>query len=273
MNVFNKKNRFNRETGQDVSPSLKKKMLRHCFALGLIIAAYQMIPGLMFPIESLYVTGNISHLDEVELKRVVKKQIDAGFFSVNVAAVKSVVQELAWVQSVSVRRVWPDSLHIEITEHVAVAKWGDQQLINQSGYLFDAGSMGAERWASNNSVNLSNLPHISGPIDSYSELYAYYQDMQMVIEKAGLTVKSVDVDARRSMRVTLMNGVVLLLGRVDEESYDYQELTRFVSAYNKTLQYREADISEIDLRYTNGFAVRWKDQTIAQNTDVASLRL
>ena len=211
-------------------------------------------------------------MDQDELKRTVKSEIDAGFFSVDVDRVKSAVQSLPWVQSVSVRRVWPDSLHLEITEHIAVARWGREYLINQRGHLFKITKLDANVMTPDNELSFSSLPHISGPKDMYSELFTQYQQMQMIIESTGLSVDKVEVNARRSMRVTLNNGIVLLLGRVVEETYDYQELARFVIAYKQTLLHREAEISEIDLRYTNGFAVQWKDKNLVYNTDTTRFR-
>lgn len=242
-----------------------KRVAIICLCGGLLVGAYHTLDIYLLPVESLYVTGNISHLDQADLARTVKRQIDAGFFAVDVDRVKVAVQDLAWVQSVSVRRVWPDSLHIEITEHIPVARWQDDYLINERGELFMASSINAQPAAE------SSLPHITGPDDLQPELYKHFLQIRSVMQGSELDVAKVAVDTRRSMRLTLRNGIVLLMGRMSELPYDYERLTKFVSAYDKSLQQRVGDISEIDLRYTNGFAVQWKKQT-AQLRDVAGLQ-
>ena len=51
------------------------------------------------------------------------------------------------------------------------------------------------------------------------------------------------------------NGLLLSLGRSDT----YPRMQRFVKTYTQTIAPRLADIERIDLRYTNGFAIRWRD--------------
>ncbi len=53
----------------------------------------------------------------------------------------------------------------------------------------------------------------------------------------------------------------VMLGRGD----GYQRLLRFVRFYHRALQGRTAEVELVDLRYSNGFAVRWKDAESALN--------
>ncbi|MFV2055605.1 MAG: cell division protein FtsQ/DivIB [Thiohalomonadales bacterium] len=261
MDAPMKGNRLTQKNGNKVSRPWIIRIVSLGFLAVTIMASYQLLSTYLLPIKSLYVTGNIENMDKEDLKQTVKKEIDAGFFAVNVNKIKTAVQELDWVQSVSVRRVWPDSLHIEVTEHIAVARWRDRYLVNERGFLFEAKDLLNKKIVLD---KISKLPVITGPKNLFEELYRHYGDIKSVIEKGHLQVVKLEVDARRATRVTLSNGIVLLLGRVLIESHDYQELTRFVSAYNRTLVQSAMNIREIDLRYTNGFAVQWKDRKLAQ---------
>ena len=48
----------------------------------------------------------------------------------DVSGIQESLQKLAWVDQVSVRRVWPDRLEIQVLEQLAVAHWGDNSYMN-----------------------------------------------------------------------------------------------------------------------------------------------
>ena len=69
-----------------------------------------------------------------------------------------------------------------------------------------------------------------------------------------LSVGSLQLDARRTWRVQLSNGLTLEVGR----SHPVQRLERFVRVYPAILAAGEGRVLSVDLRYSNGFAVQWQ---------------
>ena len=63
------------------------------------------------------------------------------------------------------------------------------------------------------------------------------------------------MNERRAWSLRLANGLQLGLGRNDI----HLRLLRFVRVYAEVLKPRLEAIDSVDLRYTNGFAVRWHD--------------
>ncbi len=63
------------------------------------------------------------------------------------------------------------------------------------------------------------------------------------------------VTDRRAWQMTLDNGIELRFGRGDVDAL----LDRFARVYLRVLSASATRIAAVDLRYTNGFAVRWKD--------------
>lgn len=219
--------------------------------VGIIIfvwAIYSLANQYLLPIHTLYVTGNIENVDKALLRKAAQDAITQGFFAVDVNAVKETVHDLPWVQNVSVRRIWPDGLHVHIKEQTAVARWGQSKLINELGELFSP----------NQQITSSELPMILGAEGMHASLFQQLNALQVSLKSTGLTVTKLVYDARHSMQVTLSNNVVLLLGRVRSVEENYAELLRFSDAYRSTLAKYADDIDGIDLRYTNGFAVHWK---------------
>jgi cell division protein FtsQ len=69
-----------------------------------------------------------------------------------------------------------------------------------------------------------------------------------------MRLAALELDARGAWNLTLDNGVMVRLGRrqVDER------FERFVLAAAKLVSQRATDITYVDMRYSNGFAVGWK---------------
>ena len=196
------------------------------------------------PIERVQVKGTFQHLDKKDLYAAIGELANSGFFSVDVHAVKQVAEKLAWVDRASVRRVWPNILQVEITEQVPLAKWKDGRVVNRRGEIINV----------ENGSQLSALPLFSGP-EGVSEMLAKrFQLMSAQLVGLGLNITALSISERRAWRVSLSNGLDLLLGRSANE----MQIARFSEAYKTVLAEQVEKIQSVDLRYTNGFAVRWK---------------
>jgi len=71
----------------------------------------------------------------------------------------------------------------------------------------------------------------------------------------GLKVSNLTMNERRAWSIRLSNGLQMILGRKDT----HLRLLRFVRVYADVLKPRLEAIDTVDLRYTNGFAVHWRD--------------
>lgn len=199
-----------------------------------------------FPIRSIQIIGDLHHLSKGQLQDIVVPHATGGFFNVDVRSIRRAVMELPWADSVSVRRVWPDSLHILVTEQVPFARWGEKGVLNARGELFYPGP---------DSVP-GGLPDFHGPDAQEGAVVNAYRDMSRALAPVGLRITKLVLDERRAWRLELDNGIELSLGRVDH----YPRLVRFVRIYPKLLASRTGAVRSIDFRYTNGFAVLWKGQ-------------
>lgn len=191
------------------------------------------------------VTGRFQRVSPIEVEQAVKARVrDIGLVSVDLAAVRRAVEQLPWVDSATVERQWPGTLNIRVTEQVAAARWGANGLLNTRGELFisEARHIPPE------------LPRLSGPTGTQTEVARRYLAAQGALTEAGMRLTAVRLDSRGSWEFDLDNGITLRLGRrqVDER------FTRFVQAGVGQVAAHASDISYIDMRYTNGFAIGWR---------------
>lgn len=198
------------------------------------------------PIRKIHAQGTFEHISENALRSVVGQTLAGGYFTVNVDEVQHAVTALPWVAEASVRRVWPDTLAISVTEQQAIAQWAKGGLVNQQGVLFKPEVI----------TFPMNLPVLDGPVGMERNLTEYYRLAQKIIEPLSLHIHQLHMDSRHAIRLKLSNGIELILGREHTQS----RLQRFARVYSKVLATRSADIERIDMRYSNGLAVGWRKQ-------------
>jgi cell division protein FtsQ len=213
--------------------------------------AVELIDPQSMQIKSVQVEGMFEQVDPHNVKRVAASFSEYGFLGVDVETVKLAIETLPWVKQASVRRVWPDTLYISLEEQAAVARWSDRGLVSPGGELFFP----------QDSATFSHLPELLGPASNGAVVLAKYRQLNEMLAVHELSIKRLEQDERRAWVVTLSSGVKLLLGRKESEV----RLTRFIEVYPKVLKAWEQKIDEVDLRYPNGFAVRWNAVTGNEN--------
>lgn len=198
-----------------------------------------------WPITQLTVQAEFRHVTMPELRAVVLPRLGKGFFALDLDDVRRAVAALPWVESVEARKRWPDTLQLRIVERQPFARWNDQQLISRQGQLFRAPLDAADAAA---------LPSLSGPDDHLAEVVAFYADVRKAFTRTNLDVNGVALTARGSWSITTTSGARIVIGDRDLAG---ARLRRFLDVYPQLIAGHDTGFEYADLRYTNGFAVRW----------------
>jgi cell division protein FtsQ len=202
-----------------------------------------------WPVRQLQVQGEFAHVNAAELKQAVAPSLRAGFFALDLERVRNVVAALPWVAQVEARKRWPDTLELRVNELHPFAHWGQGRLLDAQGRLFVVPGADA----------VPGLPHLSGPDDRVGDVIAFYQQAQREFAPFRLAVDSIELSERGSWILTLANGASIVIGRDAPQ----QRLARFVGLMPKLMNGRTAGFTYADLRYSNGFAVKWADAPAA----------
>jgi cell division protein FtsQ len=224
---------------------------RRMSAVGGSIAActalvWLVLQALDQPIASIAVEGRFQRVSPVEVERAVKERVRAtGLVSVDLRAVQRAVEQIPWVAQAQVARAWPRSLAIRVTEQSPAARWGANGLLNTQGELFisEARHIPPE------------LPRLSGPQGTEREVARRYFASQGRLVEAGMRITALRLDERGAWEIDIDNGVTVRLGRrqIDER------FERFITTALKLVGQRATDMTYVDMRYTNGFAVGWRN--------------
>jgi len=197
------------------------------------------------PINSVRIEGRFERVTALQVEAALTPYLDEGFLSLNIGEVQRAVARLPWVERASIRRSWPAALNVSVVEERAAARWGENGLLNVYGELFvqEAKHVPAE------------LPHLSGPDGAQLQVAKRFFDLDARLQQRGLNAVALHLDARGSWELGLSNGIRVRLGAVDVDD----RAARFFVALDRVLEPLTEQINYVDMRYTNGFAVGWKD--------------
>ncbi len=196
------------------------------------------------PITSVRIAGEFVHVSRADMQQLMDEFLPSGFFDLDVAAVRREAQRIPWVRRISVRRIWPDSLHVAVVERVAVARWNDQALLEADGTRF-----GVDETSMN-----GNYANLFGPDGSEKLVLQRYEQMTPLAQALETRISSLTLDRRGAWRLDLESGLALKLGRADR----LDRIAPYIAALPQILGDHFSDAASIDLRYSNGFAVRWR---------------
>ena len=199
----------------------------------------------VLPLKVVRIDGELKHLDRRALEQAVSGVMEGNFFTVDLEAVRAAALKLAWVDQVTVRRIWPDTLNMRVEEQQPLARWGEKQLVNGRGGVFtpEPESLKAE------------LPSLDGPAESAEEMVQRYQSMGSRFSLLKLDIARLVMDGRRAWTVGFKQGMELKLGHTDTEA----RVERFVRLYPRLEQTEKQRVKRIDMRYANGVAVLWEE--------------
>jgi cell division protein FtsQ len=195
------------------------------------------------PISQVKLFGNFQHLDAPALQQRLQHEYVGNFFRINVDQVQQFLHQQYWVYQVAVRKQWPDTLVVVVTEQQPVAVWNAKQLLNNKGQVFSAPLEQLR----------TELPIIHGPDGTAEEALSMFRNMQQLLQLHDFSVNQVWLTERFAWRLELTDGLLLQVGR--EETL--KRLQRFVELYPTMQQHNAAGMAEVDLRYDTGIAVRY----------------
>lgn len=197
------------------------------------------------PFRNVQISTDKTYVTADELRPIALSHCDGGFFSLNIKVLQNALMEVPWVKEVSVRRIWPDILQIKVIEQTPMAVWNNNSLLSDKGQLFTP----------NKSSFPQGLPLFFGPGEDYSEVLAQYREFIPMLAPMNLGIQSIEMTPRHAWRLILTNGVPILLG----QEKIHERFLRFIAFYTKMSRDQADQIAGIDLRYSNGFAIQWKN--------------
>lgn len=202
-----------------------------------------------WPVRQLELQAEFANVSAEQIRAAAAPAIGIGFFAVDLAGVQKSVAQLPWVEKVEARKRWPDTLVLRVYEQRPYAHWGSSRLINREGELFQV--PGASE--------IQGLPRLDGPDERIAEVIAFHSAVLAEAVGSGLQVSGVSLSARGSWTVHLDSGADIIVGN----EHAPERLRRFLQMYPRVAASGQGAFEYVDLRYSNGFAMKWPGAPVA----------
>jgi cell division protein FtsQ len=185
-----------------------------------------------------------------ELEQYVKMSVKESFFSLDVQAASETLLTHPWVKNVKARKVWPNTLLVDVEEHQPWLNLNNKQLISKEGVVFEPQSV----------EGFSELPLLIGNYGDIEDLLSMYHFFTEQMPADEFRITKLSFHVYNGWTMWLENGIRLYLGK----QHLSERLERFLSVLHEMKKQQRNQISYIDLRYPSGVAVGWKEQSSEQ---------
>ena len=216
---------------------------------GALVASwvYLTSPG-QLPFKSVSIQGEFEYLDRADVERRVEEYLEGGFVSLDMDTLRAAINELPWVADVAIRRQWPDTLHIQVTEQSPLAHWGEKAFVNLQGDVF----------IPEKTLDVASSIYLMGPEGSSYAVVEQYLALRSSAVSLPIRLKSLSLNQYGEWHVKFDDGLDLELG----SEAVAERWQRFVKHYSQVVALKKPQ--RIDMRYEHGFAVRWSDEAVIE---------
>jgi cell division protein FtsQ len=236
-----------------IDPKLKLFLGLAGLSMGLGLLALLVTDGLYNPrhfnISKIALSGDAAHVDRASLRKSVVELIDGNYFSLDSNKIIEAIHALPWIETVRLRRQWPDTLMIDIEEYQPIALWGEDRWLTTTGKLVSLPLP----------TNIA-LPQLNGPPSEVDALWPKYQEWSSLFARNGLHLRNLSLSrqhlytldiAYTSFHEKSIKGFTMVLSDLNADL----QLRAFLESRRQALIEYPGLIKTVDLRYPSGFSV------------------
>lgn len=210
----------------------------------VVIGLIAMIPE-DAPLTQLEVRGEFEHLSVEDVRAAAAPFLATSFFAADITAMRDAVAQLPWVASVRAERRWPGAIALRIEEREPFARWNQDGLLDVHAHAFTPRASEAP----------TGLPRLGGSPGHELEVAQAWRRIAPALDGTPLQLLGLRLDARGEWSAHTVSGIELRFGQVTPD----ERLPMITGAVGRTIGGSWNRVRVIDLRYTNGFAVGWRE--------------
>ena len=208
------------------------------------------------PVGRVMVEGDFRFVDQLRVSDLVMAELLAqgesgNFFALDLQQLQQHLQREVWIDRAQVGRRWPNVLTVRVQEQQPIARWSQQGFLNVRGEVIGA----------NTASELQDLPVLEGPAGGEQEVMAQYQRLSSLLRSRDMSITYLQLLATGVWRMQLKDAdrsIQVALGR-DQIT---EKIQRMLLVFDTALKTKRQKIEKIDLRYSNGITVSWRDLNI-----------
>lgn len=202
------------------------------------------IKSASLPIKYVRIEGVFQYLSKNEVQAVLQPLVLTGFFDADMQAIHFAVSTLPWVETLTVKRIWPDAIDIKVHEKKPYARSGKESLITEQGVIFKPLNLD----------QFKDMTLLQGPELQQEKVLEIMKGIKTALADQSMKLAEFSVNERGAWKIKLATGLEILLGRNEQ----LKKLQRFLKTLTVLKQEQVEQMAIVDLRYPNGYAVSWK---------------
>ena len=191
------------------------------------------------PVEEIVIRGDLKHVERDDISVIIEPRVERGFLRTDIQRISDDLESLAWIERADVRRRWPGTVLVIVSEEQPIARWGEVGYLNARGEIFYGDVL----------PEYQQLPQLWSDKRSPVALVERYQLLQTVLMSEEMSVAGLQQDQLGQLSAFLSNGMEVQFGDRDFAV----RVSRFIRLIRGDL--RNEQIAKIDLRYEQGAAV------------------
>ena len=233
------------------TPSLWVTITVVLLMTGVVLADQLFRPG-RFTIERIHIHGNSARVDAQTVERTAWLALIGNYFTADLEEIENALVRLPGVYQAAVRRHWPDTLEISITEAGAIALW----------YATDGSALESRDYVNlPPDSNITLQPVLRSPTADRHTVIDAFLDLVSSLALLDLEVKKLSIDEAGDWVVVLQSASLQIPVELEIDvgrGNPVRKVDQFVAVFDSVLQDRLPDIERVDMRYDSGFAVQWR---------------
>ena len=227
----------------------------------ILITADRLGRSDLFLIDEIEYHGVFEYVDQNTIDQTVKDALQGNFFTIDLKKIRTEVLSVPWVKDVNVRRKWPNSIALHVSEYAPRMRWGEEGWVSRTGNII---------LDNNFSVDIQ-VPILNGDAQYVSELFAFAQLWQKQLAQQGLILNEIDRSSSSAWVIRFSHSLVdvaSVADEVDEDTHNRRgnttlllgsddvqnRLDRFLRMYSQNAVLLKAG-NVVDARYPNGLAI------------------
>jgi cell division protein FtsQ len=204
----------------------------------IVILTFTYKSGIVsFPIEEIDIISSDKKYNEKNLNKYTGSIYGTDLLLINIDMIQKNITSDEWISDVEVIKSFPSKLSIRIIQHEPLAVYNNQ-IMSKSGILISS------------SRNLGNLPVVVDKQRRPTAAYDILLSTLVSLQKIDLVVKKIEI--YHSLIKIYTTSIVLISDKTNFK----KNMQRLVPSFSDLNNIYGKKITSIDMRYSNGFAIK-----------------
>ena len=88
------------------------------------------------PINAVVINGAFARVSAIQLEDALAPHVQTGFLSADLNSMRAELTNIPWISNANIRRRWPGSIEVQVTEQRPAARWGRAWFIERRWRTF-----------------------------------------------------------------------------------------------------------------------------------------